>query len=502
MLTWPCGEPNEGFLLSGLYAVNHFSRKRYFLLPAQGGTDNCCHFGRGTKLDTISAKQLWVAALGQLEIEIPRPNFETWLRNTSAHSVRDGVLTVSTPNAFTAEMLEKRLSGSIERAVEQVAQEPLEVRFAVRDTGGSASPMKSRFDVRDMADDDDELDRPAPLRVSSSRFRPEFSFDEFVAGPSNQLAHAAALQVAESPGSAFNPLYIYSSVGLGKTHLLHAIGREMSGKGLAVMYVSAERFTNEYIRAIRDGQTEEFRSRYRGVDALLVDDIQFITSKPQTQEGFFHTFNELHMAGKQIVISGDLPAEKINLERRIQSRLSGGLVVDIQAPDYETRYAILERKARSRGCEIPARVLEVLASASVNSVRDLEGGLNRVVAFAQLTRAEIDVELAEKALASIGSQKPLKFPEPEAVIAAVAAHTGVPESSLTGSRRDRRTSSARRLAAYLLREESKLTATRTGAALGGKDHSSILYAQKKFEEELAASADVRKLMAEVRAALR
>ncbi len=411
--------------------------------------------------------------------------------------MHDGVLTISTPNAFTAEMLEKRLSASIERAVEHVAHEQLEVRFAVLDTGGTASPARSRFDAAE-----DEADQPAAYRAPSSRFRPEFSFEEYVAGPSNQLAHAAALQVAESPGSAFNPLYIYSSVGLGKTHLLHAIGRELSDKGLAAMYVSAERFTNEYIRAIREGKTEEFRSRYRGVDALLVDDIQFITSKPQTQEGFFHTFNELHMSGKQIVISGDLPADKINLEQRIQSRLSGGLIVDIQPPDYETRYAILQRKAKSRGAEMPARVLEVLAAACVDSVRDLEGGLNRVIAFSQLTRAEVDVELAERALANIGSKKPLEFPEPEAVIAAVAAHTGVPASSITGSRRDRRTSSARRLAAFLLREESKLTATRTGAALGGKDHSSVLYAQKKFEVEFAESSDVRKLTAEVRAALR
>lgn len=468
-----------------------------FQPPAQGGSDELCLFARGTKLDALSASQLWVAALGQLEVEIPRPNFETWLRNTSAHSVADGVLTVSTPNAFTAEMLEKRLSASIERAVEQVANEPLEVRFSVLDRQAGFSP-----ESHDSFADDDEAEEPAPRRASSSRFRPEFSFEQYVSGPSNQLAHAAALQVAESPGSAFNPLYIYSSVGLGKTHLLHAIGRVLSGNGQSVMYVSAERFTNEYIRAIRDGKTEGFRSRYRGVDSLLVDDIQFITSKPQTQEGFFHTFNELHMSGRQVVISGDLPAEKINLEKRIQSRLAGGLIVDIQPPDYETRYAIIERKAQGRGCDLPARVIEVLAAAPVSSVRDLEGGLNRVIAFSQLTRAEVDVELAERALASIGARRPLEFPEPEAVIAAVSAHTGVPESSITGKRRDRRTSAARRLAAFLLREESKLTATGTGEALGGKDHSSILYAQKKFEEEHAQSSDLRKLTAEVRAALR
>ena len=406
---------------------------------------------------------------------------------------------MSTPNAFTAEMLEKRLSASIERAVEQAAHQPTEVRFTVQnsDSYGTWEPTNSQDERAENSGTPSISLGPHP-----SRFRPEFTFENYVAGPSNQLAHAATLQVAESPGVAFNPLYIYSSVGLGKTHLLHAIGHRLVQSGLAVLYVSAERFTNEYIRAIRDGATEEFRTRYRSADALLVDDIQFITSKPQTQEGFFHTFNELHMAGKQIVISGDLPADRIKLEERIQSRLSGGLLVDIQIPDYETRYAIIERKAVSKGCPLPAKVIEVLASAPVESVRDLEGGLNRVVAFAQLTRSEIDVELAERAIANIGSKKPLKFPTPEAVLAAVSVHTGVPESSITGPRRDRRTSAARRLAVYMLREESKLTSTHTGAVLGGKDHSSILSAQKRFEEDLASSADVRKLAAEIRSSLR
>ena len=452
------------------------------------------------ELDTHSATQVWKAALGQLEVEIPRPNFETWLRNTAAQSVSEDVLVVTTPNAFTAEMLKKRLSASIERAVENVAHRPMEVRFTVKNNDSYGTWESTSSSSAAVDRDEEEPIRPA--RAEKSRFRPEMNFETFVAGTSNQLAHAAALQVAESPGAVFNPLYLYSSVGLGKTHLLHAIGNTLVRAGHSVLYVSAERFTNEYIRAIRDGATEEFRTRFRSVDALLIDDIQFISSKPQTQEGFFHTFNELHMAGKQIVLSGDLPAERINLEQRIQSRLSGGLVVDIQAPDYETRYAIVERKAKQRGCPLPTRVIEVLASAPVESVRDLEGGLNRVVAYAQLTRSEINVELAERALESIGSKKPLKFPAPDMVISTVAAHSGVPEAAIVGPRRDRRTSAARRMAAYLLREESKLTATHTGNVLGGKDHSSILYAQKKFEEELASDLEVRKMTADVRNALR
>ena len=454
---------------------------------------------RGTKLDTKSASQVWTAALGQLEVEIPRPNFETWLRNTSAQSVQDGVLTVCAPNAFTAEMLEKRLSASIERAVEQVTHQPFEVRFAVRDTAVAARHVPAN---RLPANLDQDLGTSAPALSRSSRFRDDFTFDTYVSGPSNQLAHAAALQVAESPGTAFNPLYIYSSMGLGKTHLLHAIGHSLSALGLTALYVSAERFTNEYIRAIREGKTEEFRARYRGVDALLVDDIEFIANKPQTQEGFFHTFNELQMTGKQVVVSGEMSTDKLKVEQRIKSRLAGGLIVDIQSPDFETRYAIVEKKAKCKGHTLSREVIDVLASAPVTSVRDLEGGLNRIIALADLTRAEIDVELAEKAIVSIGSKKPRKFADAETVISAVSTHTGVPETAITGRKRDRRTSAARRMAAYLLREESKLTASSTGLALGGKDHSSILYAQKRFEEELGDSSEVRALLVEVRNSLR
>ena len=464
------------------------------------GQGFCCHF-RGDILDTHSASSLWTAALGQLEVQIPRPSFETWLKNTSAIVADDGALVISTPNTFTAEMLEQRLAEPIERVVEQVANEPMPIRFAVKND--SALEFASADSERQPGEaEDDEQASPKASRSGRSRFNPDYTFANYVEGPSNQLAYAAAQRVAESPGSAFNPLYLYSGVGLGKTHLLHAIGHELSAKGMAVKYVNAERFTNEYIRSIPEKSTEKFRKKYRNVDALLIDDVQFISNKPSTQDAFFHTFNELHMAGKQVVISGDLPAEKINLEQRIQSRLSGGLVVDIQLPDYETRYAIVQGKSASRGIDMPKEVTEILAGMDVDSVRELEGALNRVLAFADLTRAPITVDLAEKALVSIGSHKPIQFPEPSAVISAVSAHTGVPESSITGRKRDRRTSSARRLAAFLLREESKLTASNTGQALGGKDHSSILYALKKFEEEHDNDAGLRKLTSDVRNALR
>ena len=321
-----------------------------------------------------------------------------------------------------------------------------------------------------------------------------------MSGPANQLAHAAASQVAASPGNVFNPLYIYSAVGLGKTHLLQAIGHRLRGNGLNITYVSAERFTNEYISAIREGTTEEFRARYRSVDALLVDDIQFIASKPQTQEGFFHTFNELHMAGRQIVITGDKPADRVRLEERIQSRLTGGLVVDIQPPDYELRYAILQQKLLRRGVDVPHPVLDAIAAREIANIRELEGALNRVTAYAQLTGEPISMALAEMALSSIGTKRPAP-PDADAVLTAVASHTGVAIDIITGKKRDRRTSSARRLAAYILREDAHLPVTQIGQALGGKDHSSILYALRKFSAQLSADSDARLLLNEVRRSL-
>ena len=448
-----------------------------------------------------SANQLWNAALGQLEVEIPRPNFETWLRGTTASRLEDGVLTVSTSSTFAAEMLEQRLYNTIERAVRRVSQSPLEVKFAM--AVATATPFQPAT-LSAQSDSYAGADAPAPAilhKRGKAAFKDCFTFDDFVAGPPNQLAHAAAVQVAESPGDVYNPLYLYSQVGLGKTHLLNAIGHRLARKGVEALYVSAEQFTNEYIRAIREGTTDQFRDDYRSVDALLVDDIQFIAEKPQTQEGFFHTFNELHMKGKQIVVSCDRPTEKVKLEARIQSRLQGGLVADIQPATYELKYAILQHKAMRKGVTVPPAVLDMLAMVETDSVRELEGGLNRILAYAGLIGSPIDMRLAETALMSVGTRKPQTPPQPEAVVTAVSAHTGVPESSITGLRRDRRVSSARRMAAYLLREECRLSTKRVGEELGGKDHSTVIYAQRKFEQEMASDLALRRLVAEIRRAL-
>ena len=302
----------------------------------------CLIYSEGS--ETINARKIWSAALGQLQLEIPRPNYETWLKPTTPSSLENDTLIISTPSPFAAEMLEKRLSGTIHRTVSRVAGRELTVEFTVQGSTGAETIKKQQKPISENVKSQ-TIKQNGTGTIDYARsysLKNSFTFDTFIVGPSNRLAQAAAIKITEAPGKIYNPLYIYSEVGLGKTHLLHAIGHAFKQRQLKVMYVSSERFTNEYINAIREGSANHFRERYRNTDVLLVDDIQFITSKPQTQEGFFHTFNELHMAGKQIVISGDEPANKSMLQERIQSRLAGGLEVDLQAPDYESRYAILQ----------------------------------------------------------------------------------------------------------------------------------------------------------------
>jgi len=454
-------------------------------------------------LVTESARQIWAAALGQLQLEIPRPNYETWLRPTSAVELENEILTISTPSPFAAEMLEKRLSGTIHRTVSKVAGRKIQIAFSVRGANGQNSEPTQPNAIETVSkrsnlyeNDGERTFEGANPEFYSSIYslKDDFSFEKFVVGPSNRLAQAAAAKVAESPGSIYNPLYIYSEVGLGKTHLLHAIGHELSLRGLKVIYVSSERFTNEYISSIRNGSTEEFRERFRGVDALLIDDIQFITTKPQTQEGFFHTFNELHIAGKQIVVTGDEPATKSLLQERIQSRLAGGLEVDIQAPDYESRYAILQSKAPD--CD--SEVLDKIARLSHQNVRELEGALNRVVAYSQLVGEPITTNIAEVALRSLVPDSSDYEVTADQVLQAVAEYTGVDVEAMMGKKRDKSTSEARRMAMYLLREDAHLTSNRVGKALGGKDHSTVLYAQKRFEQLLETDTSLRGQLSSVR----
>ena len=304
------------------------------------------------------------------------------------------------------------------------------------------------------------------------------------------------------PGHIYNPLFIYSNVGLGKTHLLHAIGHHVMRTGLSLIYATTEEFTNEYIKAIREGKTEEFRALYRSADVLLLDDIQFIIGKEQTQEGFFHTFNALHMAARQIVITSDRPVTDLTLlEDRVRSRLEGGLVVDIQTPDLETRAAILRAKADETGIRFPPEVLQFLSERIHNNIRELEGNLNRIAAYAQLRRSAITLDLVKRSLADALSPPRTRRVSEQMVLDAVSAYFSVDEETLKGRRRDKHTALARQVTMYLLREEANLTLKSIGKVLGGKDHTTALHACLRIAEQLNDDAHLRRDILNIRESL-
>ncbi len=429
---------------------------------------------QGPASDERHPGAVWQAVLGDLQLRVTRPSYETWLRDTSGLRYADGEFIVGAPNTFVAEMLEQRMFSLISDAVARVVAKDVDVRFEVTSPGQAAHPSSPS---------------PGPARHSpnGSSHRPadraptalnrQYVFGSFIVGRSNELAHAAALAVSENPGSVYNPLFIYSGVGLGKTHMLHAIGHSLAARGLTPIYATTEEFTNGYIRAIREGTTDAFRAHYRSADALLLDDIQFIIGKQQTQEGFFHTFNALHLAGKQVVITSDRPVTNLTLlEDRVSSRLAAGLVVDIQTPDLEMRIDILRAKAAATGQRFPDDVLDLLAGRVHKNVRELEGSLNKIAAYAHLTNNLISVDLVKKALAdSLAASARRKVTEHE-ILEAVCSYFAVDIDTLRGRRRDKQTALARQVAMFLLREDAHLTLKATGIALGGKDHTTVMHA--------------------------
>jgi chromosomal replication initiator protein len=342
--------------------------------------------------------------------------------------------------------------------------------------------------------------RPVHRPVLS--LNPKYTFDTFVVGKSNELAHAAADAVSKKPGTVYNPLVLYSDVGLGKTHLLHAIGHRLLSNGMSLIYATTEQFTNEYIKAIRQGTTDEFRDFYRSADLLLLDDIQFLIGKEQTQEGFFHTFNALHMTNRQIVITSDRPVTSLMLlEDRIQSRLSGGLVADIQPPDLETRLAILRAKAELMSLNLEDSILELIGERTFKNIRELEGALNRVVAYSQLMDSPITPDLVRRVTTDAADSGRSRRVSEEQVLDAVASHFGVDKESIKGRKRDKKTALARQVSMYLLKEESDLGATAIGRVLGGKDHTTVLHGCKTIENQQNVDNNLRRDIIKIRETL-
>lgn len=443
----------------------------------------------------MNGSQAWQAALGQLQVEMPKGTFDTWVRDAEFVAYEDGSFIIGVNNAYARDWLESRLRSTVTRMLTGMMNRTVEVRFIVWQ-------VKQETQVPAEIPAALEATEPAEPRAdvgAAANFvlNPRYSFETFVVGNGNRLAHAASLAVAERPARAYNPLFLYGRVGLGKTHLLRSIGNAAVQSGLNVLYVSSEEFTNDLIHAIRTHTTQAFRDKYRQTDVLLVDDIQFIAGKESTQEEFFHTFNTLHGQNKQIVITSDRqPKGLLTLEERLRSRFEWGLIADIQAPDYETRLAILRSNAERLGKVVDPGVLETIARRMQTNIRELEGALNRILAYAYLRGQALTPDLVDSALADL-------VPEPQPVAAeqlieAVSGVFGISVDRLLSRERSAEVALARQVAMYLLREEAQLSLPQIGAMLGGRDHTTVIHGCQKINDLLEQDERLRRQVASLR----
>ena len=440
----------------------------------------------------MNVEQAWQSVLGQLQMEMPRASFDTWVRDTKPLSYQDGTLTIGVRNAYARDWLESRLSSTVSRLLVGIMNASAAVNFIVN---GNDPEIVIDEVPHHSGQPEPVAAYEQPVRPSNMNTR--YLFKTFVVGSGNRLAHAACLAVAEKPARAYNPLFLYGGVGLGKTHLLHAIGNACHARGLNVLYVSSEEFTNDMINAIRTHTNQAFREKYRSADVLLVDDIQFIAGKESTQEEFFHTFNTLHGQDKQIIVSSDRPPKSLNtLDERLRSRFEWGLTADIQPPDLETRLAILRSKAERMARQIPDEILESIARRVQSNIRELEGALNRILAFADLSGAHLSSQLVEVALADLLPQR--SDVQPEKIIELVAREWQTSVEALLGRDRSQKIAQPRQVAMYLLRKETDASLPQIGEVLGGRDHTTVMYAIEKIANDIETKTDLRKRVVNIK----
>jgi len=452
---------------------------------------------------------VWSAVLDVLaDDDRVTPQLQGFLSLAVAQGVMSGTLYLDVPNDLTAAQLNKRLRAPILEALAHVDAEPEASSFRVvvnpeladsHSTApvpvqSSASPTVIRPPVEDY------VEPVLPASRNDTRLNPKYTFDNFVIGQSNRFAHAAAVAVAEAPAKAYNPLFIYGDSGLGKTHLLHAIGDYAISlyAGIKVRYVSSEEFTNDFINSIANNRGAAFQARYRDVDILLIDDIQFLQGRQETQEAFFHTFNQLHDHDKQVVITSDVPPRQLTgFEDRMRSRFEWGLITDVQAPDLETRIAILRKKAQSERLLVPDDVLEYIATKVSSNIRELEGALIRVSAFASLNRSTLDISLAQTVLRDIVDQDDANIISPTDIITATAQYFKLTVDDLYGSSRSQSVATARQIAMYLCRERTSLSLPKIGQLFGNRDHTTVMYAYKKISELMKERRSIYNQVSEI-----
>jgi chromosomal replication initiator protein len=425
--------------------------------------------------DIRAPQQIWEAALGELQIQVNKPNYYTWLAKTIGLGYDKGKFVVGVPNTFVAEYLDRNQRSLIEKVLASISHQEVEVQFRVNGNQQSQLTFNKNRN-KGIAAEQSSL----PL------FNPKYTFDSFIVGSCNQLAYAAACGVAQNPGNSYNPLFIYGGAGVGKTHLLQAIGHQSLTSDIKVQYVRAEEYTNQLISALREKKTEEFRRKYRNIDMLLVDDVQFFIGKTQTEENFFHTFDELYNANHQIAITCDRPPRSLpSLQGRLRSRFEGGLVASIQEPDFETRLAILQEKARIKQVEISTDVLELIALQIKQNIRALEGSLNRVIAYAKLLRTILTPKLAAQALKDIADSDTKAPPvTPRLIVEAVIENFQLTPSDLKGRKRDESTVLARQVAMYLIRQETDSSLAEIGKELGGRTPATVSHAYQKIANDI------------------
>lgn len=422
---------------------------------------------------SVDLTYLWNKTLAILRDELSQTSFDTWLKSTSLVSYNQDLMVIAVPNSFAKEWLETRYYDLIQGTLALIVNHDVSISFVIQDK--HFQPIQN-------------LPSKNGKEFISPKLNPKYTFESFVIGNGNRFAHAAAKAVADAPAKAYNPLFIYGGVGLGKTHLMHAIGHFVQNKNpnYRVMYVSSEKFTNELINSIRDDKTEEFRNKYRTIDVLLVDDIQFLTGKERTQEEFFHTFNTLHDAEKQIIISSDKPPKEIlTLEERLRSRFEWGLITDIQPPDFETRLAILRKKAQTENIVLSNEVLSFMAEKINSNIRILEGALSKVAAYAAVTDDPVDAVKAEEILKDILPQSQPKPITVDIIQEKVASFYKLRKEDLKAKKRTRNIAHPRQIAMYLTRDMTDLSLPVIGHSFGGRDHTTVMHACDKISNEIA-----------------
>lgn len=432
----------------------------------------------------LSLQDIWDKVGELLDCELTKISLDTWIKTVKPLHIENDVLTLEAPSEFNRDILKARYIPLITNAVKEVTNKIYQIEVVIKDSQNTSAGAGEE-----------------KTATHSSLLNPKYTFDTFVRGSGNQFAHAGAVAVAEFPATRYNPYFIYGGVGLGKTHLMHAIGHYVleQNPNARVLYVTSEKFTNELINSIKDVKNEEFRSKYRNIDVLLIDDIQFIVGKERTQEEFFHTFNALYEAQKQIVISSDkAPKEIATLEERLRSRFEWGLIADIQPPDIETRIAILQKKAQLEKYEVPDDVIIYIADNIQSNIRELEGALNRVIAYASLTNSPLTVELTQECLKQIISNTSVREITPNTIMKTVGRYFDINPELLTGRKRSRDVTYPRQLAMYLCRELTDLSLPKIGQAFGGKDHTTVLHACEKIQEDIQINSETRRAISEMK----